>query len=88
MACTQTARSNVYCYGLYSYVGRSLCIQIPDCSEVMHGGITSDLSRGDGFAEVHLAEVCEESVVHILHMVWPGIGASSLSFCRFLSVRE
>ena len=51
-----------------------LCIQIPDCSEVMHGGIPSDLSRADGFAEVHLAEVFEESVVYILHLVWPGIG--------------
>lgn len=53
-----------------------LCIQIADCSEVMHGGIPSDLSRADGFAEVHLAEVFEESVVYntSLGMAWDWYG--------------
>lgn len=67
------------CAGIYVYDN------IPDCSEVMHGWISSVFSRSDGLADVHLAEVREKTVVHVPHMVWPGIGVSSLDHCKVLS---
>ena len=55
------------------YVRMYVYDKIPDCSEVMHCRIASGFSRSDGPAEFHLAGVHEKGVVHIPHVVWPGI---------------
>ncbi|KAL4008903.1 hypothetical protein ACER0C_002755 [Sarotherodon galilaeus] len=34
--------------------------------------------------DVHLAEVCEETVVHVVHMIWPQIGPSFPDHCSSL----